>query len=277
MPKRSEKRESAKAEYIARRTKGEKVNLRELAEEQGVTYQTLRNWKSEDKWDDALPKKKRGGQPGNQNSKGKKNAAGSHKGAPPQNKNAEKDGAYSTVFFDMLSDKEKEIAAVTPTDGKEALVHEMQVLKVREHRILEKIAQYEAEPEEELHLNTLLDMRAPGDGKDKKDGEVQTMGMYNKDTAFNRTLKLQDALYKVQGRIATIINSLRALEEADRRMEIERQKLRILEMRATGAIEIPEPDEGIDIDEGEADGTLYQQDSGSMVRPDGAKDTPVKG
>jgi uncharacterized protein YjcR len=277
MPKRSEKRESAKAEYIARRTKGEKVNLRELAEEQGVTYQTLRNWKSEDKWDDALPKKKRGGQPGNQNSKGKKNAAGSHKGAPPQNKNAEKDGAYSTVFFDMLSDKEKEIAAVTPTDGKEALVHEMQVLKVREHRILEKIAQYEAEPEEELHLNTLLDMRAPGDGKDKKDGEVQTMGMYNKDTAFNRTLKLQDALYKVQGRIATIINSLRALEEADRRMEIERQKLRILEMRATGAIEIPEPDEGIDIDEGEADDTLYQQDSGSMVRSDGAENTPVKG
>ena len=47
MPKRSDdKRSTAKAEYLARRSKGEKVNLRELSERVGVTYQTLRNWKS---------------------------------------------------------------------------------------------------------------------------------------------------------------------------------------------------------------------------------------
>lgn len=103
MPKRSEKRDTAKAEYIAKKKKGEEVSLRALAGELGVSYQTLRNWKAADKWEEALPKKKRGGQPGNQNSKGKRNAAGSHDGAPPGNKNAEKDGAYSTVFFDMIS------------------------------------------------------------------------------------------------------------------------------------------------------------------------------
>ena len=74
-------------------------SARALAGELGVSYQTMRNWKAADKWEEALPKKKRGGQPGNQNSKGKRNAAGSHDGAPPGNKNAEKDGAYSTVFF----------------------------------------------------------------------------------------------------------------------------------------------------------------------------------
>ncbi len=104
MPKRSEKRDTAKAEYVARKAKGEKVSLRELAKELDITYQTLRNWKNTDKWDEALPPKKRGGQPGNKNSKGKKNAAGSHAGAPVGNKNAEKDGAYSTVFFDMLTE-----------------------------------------------------------------------------------------------------------------------------------------------------------------------------
>ena len=36
MPKRSEKRDTAKAEYIARKSKGESVNLRELAEQQGA-------------------------------------------------------------------------------------------------------------------------------------------------------------------------------------------------------------------------------------------------
>ena len=89
MPKRSEKRDTARDEYVARRSRGEDVNLRELAEQMGVNYKTLRDWKAKDKWDEALPKRKRGGQPGNKNSAGKKNAAGSHAGAPVGNKNAE--------------------------------------------------------------------------------------------------------------------------------------------------------------------------------------------
>lgn len=245
MPKRSEKRDTAKAEYIARKSKGESVNLRELAEQQGVTYQTLRNWKAADKWDEAVPKpkRKRGGQPGNRNSAGHQNAAGSHEGAPPGNKNAEKDGAYSAVLFDMLTDKEREVAEAAPTGSRDALVQEMRLLKVREHRIMSKIAMYEAEPEDTLHLSSVLDMCEPaGRGDKKQDGARQQMGMYTKDSAFNRVMKLQEALYKVQGRIATITNSLRAIEETDRRIELEREHLEILRMRATGAVNIGGPD-----------------------------------
>ena len=246
MPKRSEKRDTAKAEYIARRSKGETVNLRELAEQQGVKYQLLRNWKTEDKWDDELPKpkKKRGGQPGNQNSAGKKNAAGSHEGAPKGNKNAEKDGAYSTVLLDMLSETEMAVAQAAPMDSKEALKHEMQVLKVREHRIMSKIAQYEAEPEDTLHISSLLDMRVPaGKGDEKKDGARQSMGMYSKDSAFSRVLKLQEALYKVQGRISSIINTLRALEDSEKRIELEKERLKIMRMRATGEVPVGDPED----------------------------------
>ena len=246
MPKRSEKRDTAKAAYIALKSNGEKVNLRELAEQQGVTYQLLRNWKAADEWDKAVPKRKRkrGGQPGNQNSAGHKNAAGSHDGAPPGNKNAEKDGAYSAVLFDMLTDKEREVAEAAPTGSREALIHEMRLLKVREHRIMSKIAEYEAEPEDTLHLSSVLDMREPaGRGDKKKDGARQQMGMYTKDSAFNRIMKLQEALYKVQGRIATITNSLRAMEETDRRIELEQERLAILRMRATGAVPVGGPDE----------------------------------
>lgn len=246
MAKRSEMRDTAKAEYIARKSKGTEVNLRELAAELGASYQTLRNWKQKDKWDESLPKKKRGGQPGNRNSKGKKNAAGHHDGAPIGNKNAEKDGAYSAIFFDMLTDSEKVIANNAPMGSRTALEHEMQILKVREHRILTKIAQYEAEPEDTLHLSSLMDMREPG-GRDengeRKDGERQQMGMYSSDTAFSRVMKLNEALYKVQGRIATIANAIRAQEEADRRIELEKRRLEIMMMRATGAVEVGPDDE----------------------------------
>ena len=251
MPKRSEKRDTAKAEYIAKKAAGEEVSLRELAQEQGVSYQTLRNWKAADKWDEALPKKRRGGQPGNRNSAGKKNAAGSHAGAPAGNKNAEKDGAYSTVFFDMLSDAEREIVQQTPLGSRAALEHEMQILKFREHKILAKITEYEAAPEDSLYINSLMDMRVPGGrGKDKRDGALQSMGMYSKDSAFSRVLKLQEALYKVQGRIAKIADSLRALEESEKRMTLEREKLELLRMRATGAVDVPDPEtDGEDAEE----------------------------
>lgn len=251
MPKRSEKRDTAKAVYIARKAAGEEVSLRELAQEQGVSYQTLRNWKAADRWDEALPKKRRGGQPGNRNSAGKKNAAGSHAGAPAGNKNAEKDGAYSTVFFDMLSDAEREIVQQTPLGSRAALEHEMQILKFREHKILAKITEYEAAPEDSLYINSLMDMRVPGGrGKDKRDGALQSMGMYSKDSAFSRVLKLQEALYKVQGRIAKIADSLRALEESEKRMTLEREKLELLRMRATGAVDVPDPEtDGEDAEE----------------------------
>lgn len=251
MPKRSEKRDTAKAAYIARKAAVEEVSLRELAQEQGVSYQTLRNWKAADKWDEALPKKRRGGQPGNRNSAGKKNAAGSHAGAPAGNKNAEKDGAYSTVFFDMLSDAEREIVQQTPLGSRAALEHEMQILKFREHKILAKITEYEAAPEDSLYINSLMDMRVPGGrGKDKRDGALQSMGMYSKDSAFSRVLKLQEALYKVQGRIAKIADSLRALEESEKRMTLEREKLELLRMRATGAVDVPDPEtDGEDAEE----------------------------
>ena len=250
MPKRSEKRDTAKAAYIAHKAAGEEVSLRELAQEQGVSYQTLRNWKAADRWDEALPKKRRGGQPGNRNSAGKKNAAGSHAGAPAGNKNAEKDGAYSAVFFDMLSDAEREIVQRTPLGSRTALEHEMQILKFREHKILAKIAEYEEAPEDSLYINSLMDMRVPGGrGKDKQDGALQSMGMYSKDSAFSRVLKLQEALYKVQGRIAKIADSLRALEESEKRMTLEREKLELLRMRATGTVDVPDIDGGEEIDE----------------------------
>ena len=237
MPKRSEKRDTAKAEYVERRSRGEKINLREFAERLGVNYKTLRDWKRIDEWDkDVQPqKKKRGGQPGNKNSAGKKNAAGSHPGAPRRNKNAEKDGAYSTVFFDTLTDEDKELIGKIPLESKAALEHEMKILKFRENKILSKIAEYEKAEEGAVYLSAMTEIR----------GKNNTTMRFS-DSAFKRVQSLQEALYKVQGRIAKITDSLRGLDESAARLDLERQRLDILRMRASGSVDVPDMEESDD-------------------------------
>lgn len=117
MPRRSDKRDAAREAYLSRRRDGEEVNLQRLAKELGVKYDTLRRWKSADKWDEAQPppKRTRGGQPKN------KNAVGNTGGAPPRNQNARTHGGYSAVFFDQLTDDELFIMEKTPKSAVKAL------------------------------------------------------------------------------------------------------------------------------------------------------------
>ncbi len=245
MAERANVWETARVEYIARRANDEKVNLKELSERLGVKYQTLRNRKNREKWDEAVPpppKKKRGGQPGNTNSKGKKNAAGSHRGAPPGNKNAEKDGAYSTVLFDKLTDEEKKLVEKTPLEVRAALEHEMKILKFREHKIISRITEYEQAEEGAVYLSAMTEIR----------GKNSTTMRFS-DSAFKRIQSLQEALYKVQGRIAKITDSLRVLDESATRFELERQRLDILRMRAANSVDVDgvEPDDltGVEVED----------------------------
>ena len=166
MPARNSQRDTAKAEYIKRRRAGEKINLKEFADRVGVPYGTVRNWKRIDQWDESL-ERKRGGQPGNRNSKGKKNAKGNHGGAPRENKNAEKDGAYSAVFFDKLSDEEKKWLDNLPTGAKENTLLELRVLRYRQKKILAALEKYSECADDDLYIATLTDIgqKAVGLGK----------------------------------------------------------------------------------------------------------------
>lgn len=261
MPARNSQRDTAKAEYIKRRRAGEKINLKEFADRVGVPYGTVRNWKRIDQWDESL-ERKRGGQTGNRNSKGKKNAKGNHGGAPRENKNAEKDGAYSAVFFDKLSDEEKKWLDNLPTGAKENTLLELRVLRYRQKKILAALEKYSECADDDLYIATLTDMRRPGksEGGKRTDGAEQKMGLYNKDSAFTRREKLQEALYKVSGRIATLIGQLRQGEEFEKRYDLEVQRLDIAKIRATGVADMDGPDaEGVDADEtlhGKGDGEL---------------------
>lgn len=251
MPKRNEQRDTAKAEYIKRRRAGEKVNLKEFAEQLGVSYGMVRNWKRLDAWDESI-QRKRGGQPGNKNSKGKKNAKGNRGGgAPKQNSNAEKDGAYSAIRIEDLSQEEKEWLENMPVTAAENNAYELKLLRIQQKHILDKIAEYEKRGDQELFTASVTDMRKPGKNNAGKivDGATQKMVMENKDSAFVRVSQLREALNKVSGRIISLTTQIRQQEEFEKRHELELQRLEIAKMRATGEVDV-DP-EGSDEDEEE--------------------------
>ena len=61
-----------------------------------------------------------------------------------------------------------------------------------------------------------------------------------------RKMHLQEALNKIQGRIATIIGKIQQAEENDARMKLEREKLELLRLRATGRVEVPDEEDAAD-------------------------------
>lgn len=126
------------------------MKLVDIAKKLDVPASTVRRWKSTQNWDEDTKKKKtersqkkkpnarhKGGQPGN------RNAAG-NKGGPlkPGDKIAEKHGAYSAVYWDVLDDTEKEMIEDIPMDEEMLLIEQIQLFAVRERRIMMAINKY---------------------------------------------------------------------------------------------------------------------------------------
>ena len=145
---RNPNRDKAKEMWLK---SGGNMKLKDIAAELGVAENAVRKWKSEDKWEKErsdktkrnapkkknTPKKPRGAPIGNQNAVG--NAGG---GAPLGNTNALKHGGYSSIFWDTLSEREKEMIDTMDKTVEQQLIEEIKLLTVREHRILHNLQKY---------------------------------------------------------------------------------------------------------------------------------------
>ena len=114
--------------------------LVEIASQLNLPEGTVRRWKSTYKWgsERSLNKSERsqrrkGGQPGN------RNAVGHGGTGPPGNKNAVKTGEFETLFFDALDAEERELLEMVQPDKEQLLLQEIQLLTVRERRMLKRI------------------------------------------------------------------------------------------------------------------------------------------
>lgn len=134
-----------------------KVTTKELAESAGVPESRIRKWKSEDNWTEALEaqraKRKRGGQPGNQNAKGF--------GAPLRNANAETHGAYSTVYLDSLPESTRALIQSLGLDVTLNMTYQLQTLVAKEIDLqtrIDKLTQAEQEETPPLYVDKVVHM-----------------------------------------------------------------------------------------------------------------------
>lgn len=219
------------------------MKLIDISKKLGIPEGTVRSWKNRGKWgekpskknkcnvanDDeeknaTLQKRKRGGQPGNQNAEGTKPTL-------RRNKNAEKHGAYSKVYWDALDDEEQDMIDSMGDIEEEHLIMQLQMFSVRERRLMRSIKKYK-EMEIENHG---LSVKAVSKTKKVEDvtnieGESVFAGKYKKVTetsvtntevVMNSIMALEAELTKVQRAKTKAIEALSKYRMEKAKMESE--------------------------------------------------------
>ncbi len=85
--------------------------------------------------------KKRGAQNGNVNAVGDSGGVGL-----PGNQNAFKHGGYAAILFDTLDDTEQSLIGQMNPNAEQLLIDEINLLTVRERRIMQRIQEYQKTP-----------------------------------------------------------------------------------------------------------------------------------
>lgn len=88
------------------------------------------------------PAKKKNGAP-----YGNTNAVGNNGGAPLGSKNAQKHGAYSSIFMRTMTEEEQAIFNGVETGNREMLLEEIGLLSVREYRLMKTINEFRSPQE----------------------------------------------------------------------------------------------------------------------------------
>ena len=227
------------------------MKYKEIAEKYEVSLSAVKSWatrywkkegcnKSKKK---LQPKKKkvatRGAPVGNQN------AVGNLGGAPQQNKNAVKTGEFETIFFDSMDPEEKKIISMVQLDKEQLLLQEIQLLTVRERRMLKRIDNLNhsggipIQESEEISVPSGMTVVEYTSGIEK--GNPTNLKKYQ--GVLGQIQSIEDALTRVQARRQRAIEALHRFGFDDARIELETMKFE-LEMLKQGGQDEKSGDDG---------------------------------
>nr|DAL93871.1 MAG TPA: Small Terminase [Caudoviricetes sp.] len=197
------------------------ITNREIASILNEDEKVIAVWKSRDKWNvvqqskERCTTKRRGGKPGNKNALGNKGGA-----APKENKNAVKTGEFETLFFDALEEDEKKLISMVELDKEQLLLQEIQLLTVRERRMLKRIEDIKQAAADQA------ESKAPGMTAVKfKSSTEEDSTEYT--GALGQIQAVEDALTRVQARKQKAIDSLHRYGFDDARLELEIMKVEL--------------------------------------------------
>lgn len=208
--------------------RGGNITNREIASILHEDEKVIAVWKSRDKWNvvqqskESCTTKKKGGQPENKNAEGH--------GAPKQNKNAVKTGEFETLFFDTLDQDEQKLIKAVQLDKEQLLLQEIQLLTVRERRMLKRI-------ENLKHAEFTTVKKQKGLEKDK------FTDLKEDHATLGQIQAIEDALTRVQARRQKAIEALHKFGYDDARLELETMKFE-LEMLKQGGQDEETGDDG---------------------------------
>ena len=233
--KRDPRRDEAKKIWLE--SNGKK-QLKEIASELNVSDSQIRKWTSQDKWSTELKSNVtfQGGAPfGNQNAKGNK---GNSRASPPVgNKNALKTGEYETIFYETLSDEEKDIYSNLNNDPSYVLSEEIRLLKIRQLRMMKRIKEAESglNDEEVDRLQQLRKIKMPIEKNGKKleiKREVMQDVQVSRKTyrKIDDILSIEDALTRISNQLTKAIKQLNALATEDSRNKVYNNQANKLEV-----------------------------------------------
>lgn len=199
-----------------------KIDLVEIASQLNISPGTIRGWKSKDNWDGTLNgtlRKKvtersgrRGGQPGN------KNAVGHGGTGPPGNKNAVKTGEFETLFFDALEPEELKLIGMIQPDKEQLLLQEIQLLTVRERRMLKRIEDIRSSVEHTAQGDPIDGMTVVSVKKGLEKGQPTDLKEYQ--GKLGQIQSIEDALTRVQARRQKAIELLHKFGYDDAHLEL---------------------------------------------------------
>ena len=212
----------------------EGLKQKEICTKYDISINTLKSWIKRYKWVDekrnkGAPKNKRGApfdDCSNMSEDSKKHKSRLNKSsyplqARPGNKNAVKTGEFETIFFDTLEEDELNLIRNIEVEKKKLLEQEIQLLTVRERRMLKRI-----ELLKEKEMTLVLTKSGIEKGMDTELNEYEaTLGQIQ---------SIEDALTRVQDKKQKAIDSLHKFEIDEHKLDLTVMKLELEIMKQGG-------------------------------------------
>ena len=236
--------------YEIYKKKGGNITPKEIAKKLGIDSTKVSAWKYHDKWDEELARapRKKGAQPGNSNAKGK------GKG----NRNAVIHGAYVKATQGDLSEAElSRLNEKEQSEVKAALYDELHEIDLKIGQLNTEIDKYlEDGANKKFYPDRIFHMMAPPSPKTVKDAkeagveidyqqdpdgdeELRTTAKsITKSSAFQRVNILSDQLSKWHTKKQRVLDSIRACEQEEARMSLEKRKIQLMKMKLSGIVDI---------------------------------------